>query len=69
MLISGFSLLLVAIALAVFYTHDAAVVFFAIFTSMLVLMYFLFRLHYLMGDEYRKLQPHEILTGAMNIFF
>lgn len=69
MLVSGFVLLIVAIAVAVFYAHGAAVVFFAIFTSMLVLLYFLFRLHYLMGDEWRQLQPHEVLTGATSIFF
>ena len=52
-----------------FYADDPGVVFFGIFVSVLIMIFFLFRVHYLMGDEWRKLQPHEACTAAMSVYF
>ena len=68
-LFAGMALLLTGIALGSVYTSKVGAVFFGIFLSMLFMVFLLFRLHFLMGDEWKKLQPTEVRIAAMRLLF
>lgn len=68
-IISGFAILAVSILLLVVYEEIIQNVLFANFTSMIVLMLLFFRLHYLMGDQNRKLKQNEFFHAGTCILF
>eukprot|EP00210_Caulerpa_lentillifera_P005103 g4875.t1 len=67
--ISVFAILIVSLLLLIVYKQSVQNVFFANFTSMIVMMLLFFRLHYLMGDQIRKLKQHEYFHAATCILF
>eukprot|EP00210_Caulerpa_lentillifera_P004473 g4268.t1 len=63
-LICGVVFVIVSILLLTIYHQSTPTVLFAGFSSIMVLMFLFFRLHYLMGDENRKLEPTETFHAA-----